>query len=677
MTRIQFQLAHDTAANWTANNPTLASGEMGVETDTLKVKVGNGTTAWNSLAYLGGGSGTVTTVSVVSTNGFSGSVATATSTPAITIQCSLSAGIVKSNGSGALVLATAGTDYALPSAIPSASSTTPAMNGTAAVGTGTTWARADHVHPTDTSRQAAATILATLAALANGSGVLTNNGSGTLSWAAAGGTGTVTSVSVVSANGFSGSVATATSTPAITIQCSLAAGLVKSNGSGALVLAVAGTDYLTPTGSAAGLTGLTSGQVTGALGFTPYSDANPSNFIALASAITGYTAGANTALAATDTLLAALGKAQGQINARQASATILTTLSGLANASGVLTNNGSGTLSWAAAGGTGTVTTVSVATANGFGGSVANPTTTPAITITTSVTGLLKGNGTGVSAAVAGTDYVAPGGALGTPASGTLTNCTGLPYTGLTGTVPTWNQNTSGTAAGLSGTPNITVGTVGATTGTFSGAVTSATGTTVAGASGDIASNVQANSTGGGAALWVQAGNGTTSSKYAYLSVKASQTSPQEWRMGLYGTTSWRLFDATAGSALVTVEPATGNTTINGRLTANGGFVPNVSTPSWSSTMTLTTAGYDRVRITLGGATTLNFSAGNDGQKLILELVQDATGSRTVTWGTGVKFGTDIASITLTTTANKRDIIGLVYSSSASSWLVVGYARGF
>ena len=36
-------------------------------------------------------------------------------------------------------------------AIPVASSTTPLANGTAAVGAGTTWARADHVHPTDTS----------------------------------------------------------------------------------------------------------------------------------------------------------------------------------------------------------------------------------------------------------------------------------------------------------------------------------------------------------------------------------------------------------------------------------------------------------------------------------------------------------------------------------------------
>jgi hypothetical protein len=57
------------------------------------------------------------------------------------------------------------------------------------------------------------------------------------------------------------------------------------------------------------------------------------------------------------------------------------------------------------ASGSGTVTTVSVASANGFAGTVANPSTTPAITVSTSVTGLLKGNGTAVSAASSGTDY--------------------------------------------------------------------------------------------------------------------------------------------------------------------------------------------------------------------------------------------------------------------------------
>jgi len=49
-----IQLRRDTAANWTAANPTLAAGEVGVETDTLRVKVGDGATAWTALGYQDG-----------------------------------------------------------------------------------------------------------------------------------------------------------------------------------------------------------------------------------------------------------------------------------------------------------------------------------------------------------------------------------------------------------------------------------------------------------------------------------------------------------------------------------------------------------------------------------------------------------------------------------------------
>ena len=58
--------------------------------------------------------------------------------------------------------------------------------------------------------------------------------------------------------------------------------------------------------------------------------------------------------------------------------------------------------------GTGTVTSVSLVPANGFGGSVNTATTTPSIVITCAVTGMVKGNGTVASAATAGTDYMAP-----------------------------------------------------------------------------------------------------------------------------------------------------------------------------------------------------------------------------------------------------------------------------
>jgi hypothetical protein len=53
MAFIQLQLRRGTAAEWTAANTTLAAAEIGVETDTDKFKIGNGSTAWNLLGYGG------------------------------------------------------------------------------------------------------------------------------------------------------------------------------------------------------------------------------------------------------------------------------------------------------------------------------------------------------------------------------------------------------------------------------------------------------------------------------------------------------------------------------------------------------------------------------------------------------------------------------------------------
>ena len=52
----RVQLRRDSAAAWAANNPILASGEMGIElpvvnTDPVKIKVGNGIHNWNTLPY--------------------------------------------------------------------------------------------------------------------------------------------------------------------------------------------------------------------------------------------------------------------------------------------------------------------------------------------------------------------------------------------------------------------------------------------------------------------------------------------------------------------------------------------------------------------------------------------------------------------------------------------------
>lgn len=111
-------------------------------------------------------------------------------------------------------------------------------------------------------------------------------------------------------------------------------------------------------------------------------------------------------------------------------------------------------------GGSGTVTAVSVVGANGLAGTVANSTTTPAITLSTSITGILQGNGTAISAAsTTGTGNVVQATsptlvtpALGTPSSVVLTSATGLPLTtGVTGVLPPANGGAALTVVSKTG----------------------------------------------------------------------------------------------------------------------------------------------------------------------------------------------------------------------------------
>jgi len=97
--------------------------------------------------------------------------------------------------------------------------------------------------------------------------------------------------------------------------------------------------------------------------------------------------------------------------------------------------------------GSGTVTAVSVVSANGFAGSSSGG-ATPALTLSTSVTGVIKGDGTAISAATSGTDYSAGTSALTT---GILksTTTTGALSIAVAADFPTLNQNTTGSAATL------------------------------------------------------------------------------------------------------------------------------------------------------------------------------------------------------------------------------------
>lgn len=80
---IQLQFRKGTESEWSGSNPTLASAELGVETDTNRFKIGNGSSPWNALPYVlvpfpYTGSAEITgslvvTGSVTATSGFTGS----------------------------------------------------------------------------------------------------------------------------------------------------------------------------------------------------------------------------------------------------------------------------------------------------------------------------------------------------------------------------------------------------------------------------------------------------------------------------------------------------------------------------------------------------------------------------------------------------------------------------
>lgn len=257
-------------------------------------------------------------------------------------------------------------------------------------------------------------------------------------WGAAGGSsgggaGSVTTVSVVSANGLSGTVATATSTPAITLAPTFT-GITYSNGTG-FAAAVAGnfpTLNQPTTGNAATATALaaTPTQCTGSQFATGITALGVANCATPAGSGNVNNTGTPTAgqLAEWTSATVIGGQTMGG-DCTFVTATITCTKTsgtGFATSATVDATNATNISSGTLAGARMSAVNLAIATNGGVTGTLPAANLPAALSASTSV------NGTTIPAAAT---LLTSGGALGTPASGTATNLTGLPTTALTGTL--------------------------------------------------------------------------------------------------------------------------------------------------------------------------------------------------------------------------------------------------
>ncbi len=305
-----------------------------------------------------------------------------------------------------------------------------------------------------------------------------------------------------------------------------------------------------------------------------------------------------------------------------------------------------GALSVAATIGGGTVSSVSVISSHGFAGTVATNTTTPAITLSTTVTGVLKGDGTSISAATPGTDYLTSNQTItltgDVTGSGTGSFAATVGKIGGNAIVLAGAFSTSGAHAlilTITADTNVTLPTSGTlvstTVTTLSSLVSIGTVTTGTWQATPVVPTYGGTGLATLTAHAVLVGAGTSNVAFATI-----------------GTAGRLLVDQGASA-----DPAFASTGI--LLTQHHAAVATGTVSAGATTLDATTN--DRWNVTLvnGTPTAITISGMVAGQTVRVAAIQDGTGSCTATWAlnSGTLKWSGGSAPTLATGASKIDII--------------------
>jgi len=102
------------------------------------------------------------------------------------------------------------------------------------------------------------------------------------------------------------------------------------------------------------------------------------------------------------------------------------------------------------------------------------------------------------------------------------------------------------------------------------------------------------------------------------------------------------------------------------------------STTATTSTASINVAGKDVVRLNMEATVTdFTIAGAVDGQRFILEVLQDATGDRVLTWPANVRGSSSVPIPVLSTAANKLDRIGFIYHGPSSKYDVTAFVAGY
>ena len=301
---------------------------------------------------------------------------------------------------------------------------------------------------------------------------------------------------------------------------------------------------------------------------------------------------------------------------------------------------------WGAGGsGSGSVTDVSIEDANGFSGTVADPSTTPQITLETTVSGVLKGASGALEAAVAGTDYLTP--------SGSGADLTGITVSQVSGAAPL-------ASPALTGTPTAPT-------------QTRATDSTKSQRRLRHCRSRREKTTRAEAA---EAGALQKASNLSDLD--GASTARTNLGLGSAATQSSSAFDAAGAAATAQSNAEAASLPIDGG-TLTGALVPAVVTLSESGGDVAVNAAEGNdflLTLTASGWTISNPSNPKSGQPITFWLTQGTGGDFTVDWGSAFNFGTT-GEPTLSTTAGDVDMVGFKYNVALSQWCYAGMMAGF